>query len=186
MNLEEVTDILRKKLPSLDCVTNLEWQDTLKLRHFVQHEFQLHGYLSFATFERVLDWKLRKQRKRTEKYRKNITGDLVREISGCFYRIKHENEEMERKIKIDILSAIPGVGIGVASTILTFAHPDQYAIIDKRVWEVLYQEVKNSFTIDDYGRYLINARQIAESLDCDVHVVDFLLWKEYEDLHPMD
>ncbi len=180
--MRAITNKLRKRLPLLTCDANSEWRDTLDLRQLVQHEFQMHGYLSFTTYEKVLDWKLRKQRKRTEKYRSGITNELVQEISGCFNRVRHENEEIERKIKINILSAIPGVDIGVASAILTLAYPNIYAIIDFRVWKVLYGEDKHSFSIGDYGKYLIDVRKIAKSLNCDVQNVDFLLWNEFENL----
>jgi hypothetical protein len=171
---------LREGLPSLDPVTNPAWRDTLSLRQLVQHEFQLHGHLSPATFEAVLDWKLRKQRQRTEKHRNGITPDLIRLITSCFAQAKHEDELMEREIRLHVLCALPGVGLGIASAILTLAHPADYGIIDFRVWKVLYQEDKKGFTIGDYRKYLDDLRKIASELECNAQEVDFLLWKEFE------
>lgn len=173
---------LRERLSCLAPATNAAWRDTLALRQLVQHEFQMHGHLSIGTFEAVLDWKLRKQRKRTEKHRNGITADLIRQITLCFAQAKHEDEKTEREIKLNVLCALPGVGLGVASAILTLAYPEEYAIIDFRVWKLLYGVDKRTFTIGDYRKYLQDVRKIASELDCDAQEVDFLLWEEYDEM----
>lgn len=178
--MNELIDRLRGRLLSLDPASNVAWRDTLALRRLVQHEFQMHGHLSPVTFEAVLDWKLRKQRKRTEKHRNGMTADLIRQITSCFAQAKHEDEKTEREIRLNVLCALPGVGLGVASAILTLAHPEDYGIIDFRVWKVLYQQDKKVFTIGDYRKYVEDIRKIASELDCGAQEVDFLLWEEYE------
>lgn len=178
--MTELSERLRERLRSLDPLTNATWRDALALRQLVQHEFQMHGHLSLATFGAVLDWKLRKQRKRTEKHRNGVTADLIRLITSCFAQVKHADEKTEREIRLDVLCALPGVGLGVASAILTLAQPENYGIIDFRVWQVLYREDKKVFTIGDYRKYLDDVRRIAAELDCDAQEVDFLLWEEYD------
>ena len=84
------------------------------------------------------------------------------------------------EIKLKVLMAIPGTGLGVASAILTLSTPETFAIIDFRNWRVLYNEVKRTFTLTEYKKYLESIRQFAVQLTCDVQEVDYLLWKEFE------
>lgn len=173
---------LRKSHAKHITLTNPEWAFTVNLRNLVSHEFATQGYLTLATFDAVLDWKLRQQRKRTEKHRSGNTTDLVRELTGTFWRVKHNDPDKLLDIKLGVLMSIPGVGIGVASSILTLSGPANFAVIDFRNWEVLYSEKKQQFTVSDYKRYLADVRKLARKLDCDVREVDFLLWKEFESL----
>ena len=161
-------------------MSNPAWRETLAVRKLVQHDFQMHGHLTPATFEAVLDWKLRKQRNRTKKLRSCLTADLVRHITTCVAQVKHKDEKIEREIKLRVLCALPGVGLGVATAILTLAHPKDYGIIDFRAWKVLYGEDKRVFTVGDYAKYLADLRKIAVELGCDAQEADFLLWEAYD------
>jgi thermostable 8-oxoguanine DNA glycosylase len=173
---------LRKSHEKHITLTNSEWERTMGLRNLVGHEFSTQGYLTLQTFNKVLDWKLRQQRKRTEKLRIENTADLIRELTGTFWRVKHNAPDKVVEIKLGVLMSIPGTGIGVASALLTLSDPANFAIIDFRNWKVLYSEDKRHFTVPEYKKYLADVRQLAEQLDCDVQEVDFLLWKEFEDL----
>ena len=173
-------DNLASNRQSLISVNNPEWSHILSLRILVRHEFKAHGFLTLSTYEAVLDWKLRKQRKRTEKHREENSSELIKELTGVYWRIKHESSDKELDIKLAVLTAIPSVGIGIASAILALSHPEDYAIIDFRNWKVLYNEEKRQFSSGDYKKYLAEVREIAKKLDCDVQEVDYLLWKAYE------
>lgn len=173
---------LRKSHVKHITLTNPEWALTVNLRNLVGHEFATQGYLTLQTFDSVLDWKLRQQRKRTEKHRSENTVDLIRELTGTFWRVKHNDPDKLVEIKLGVLMSIPGTGIGVASSLLTLSDPANFAIIDFRNWKVLYSEDKHQFTVPKYKKYLADVRQLADQLDCDVQEIDFLLWKEFEDL----
>ena len=176
MNIEN----LKAKHQSLIVSSNSEWTQILSLRSLVRHEFENYGFLTITTFDAVINWKLRKQRNRTEKHRVGNSTELIKEHTGAFWRVKHEDKDKLLAIQIAILLAIPGVGIGVASAIFTLCYPDEYAIIDFRNWKVLYGKDKTQFTVSEYKRYLLDVRDLASKLDCDVQEVDYVLWKEYE------
>jgi len=161
---------------------NAEWVSVVKLRDLVKGDFKRQGYLNTQTYHTVLDWKLRRQRNRTERHRENNTEDLITELTGTFWRVTHPNAEKQMEIKLKILMAIPGTGLGVASAILTLSTPQTFGIIDFRNWRVLYNELKRTFTLTEYKKYLESIRQFAAQLTCDVQEVDYLLWKEYENL----
>jgi hypothetical protein len=171
---------LKLKLLKLTTSSNPEWAFILNLRAIVGHEFYAHGWMTKSTFDAVVDWKLRKQRGRTEKHREGITPELLREITGAFWRVHHVDPEKEMEIKLALLMAIPGVGMGVATAILTLTFPESYGVIDFRNWKVLFGEDKKQFIVGDYVKYLDRLRELAEELDCDVQEIDYVLWKEYE------
>jgi hypothetical protein len=161
---------------------NAEWVEVVNLRNNVKREFESQGYLNAETYETILDWKLRRQRNRTERHREDNTENLITELTGTFWRVTHPNAEKQMEIKLKILMAIPGTGLGVATAILTLSTPASFAIIDFRNWRVLYDELKRTFTMSEYKKYLANIRQFALQLLCDAQEVDYLLWKEYENL----
>ena len=173
-------DNLKAKHQSLIVSSNSEWTQILSLRNLVRYEFETCGFLSFSTFDAILDWKLRKQRNRTEKHRVGNSAHLIKELTGAFWRVKHEDKDKLLAIQLAILLAIPGVGIGVASAVFTLCYPKEYAIIDFRNWKVFYGKDKRQFTASEYKRYLLDMRELARKLGCDVQEVDYLLWKEYE------
>jgi thermostable 8-oxoguanine DNA glycosylase len=168
------------KHQSLIVSSNSEWTQILSLRKLVRHEFDARGFLTASTFDAVIDWKLRKQRNRTEKHRLGNSAELIQELTGAFWRVKHEDNDKLLAIQLAILLAIPGVGIGVASAIFTLCYPSEYAIIDFRNWKVLYGEDKRQFSQADYKKYLTDMRELAAKVDCEVQELDYLLWKEYE------
>ena len=170
-------DNLKAKHQSLIVSSNSEWTQILSLRKLVRYEFETCGFLSFSTFDAILDWKLRGQRQRTENHRLGNSAELIKELTGAFWRVKHEDKDKLLDIRLATLLAIPGVGIGVASAIFTLCYPDKYAIIDFRNWKVLYGKDKTQFTVSEYKRYLLDVRDLASKLDCDVQEVDYLLWK---------
>jgi hypothetical protein len=174
------TDNLKAKHQSLIDSSNPEWVYILSLRNLVRHECNAHGFLTISTFDAILDWKLRAQRQRAEKHRIGNSADLIQELTGAFWRVKHEDKDKLLDIRLAILLAIPGVGIGVASAIFTLCYPDEYAIIDFRNWKVLYGEDKRQFSQADYKKYLTDMRELAEKVDFEVQELDYLLWKEYE------
>lgn len=171
---------LKKVRQKLITESNPEWAFALNLRNLVRHEFATQGWLTSPTLDAILDWKLRKQRNRTEKHRNGNTAELIMELTGAFWRIRHENPDKELDVKLAVLMAIPGTGIGIASAIQTLATPENFGIIDFRNWKVLYNEDKRQFTTTEYKRYLEDVRKLASQLDCDVQEVDYILWKKFE------
>jgi len=173
---------LRTLRQQLITTNNAEWVSVVNLQNLVKGEFVTQGYLNSLTYHTVLDWKLRRQRNRTERHRDNNPEDLIRELTGTFWRVSHPDAEKEMEIKLKVLMAIPGTGLGVASAILTLSTPENFAVIDFRNWRVLYNEIKRNFTLTEYKKYLKEIRRFALQAECDVQEVDYLLWKEYEKL----
>lgn len=106
---------------------------------------------------------------------------IVAGILGVDFDALYQRERRRRRQRLILvasgLAVLAGVGIGVASAIIALSHPEDYAIIDFRNWKALYGEDKKNFTTPEYKRYLLDVRDLASKLDCDVQEVDYLLWK---------
>jgi len=102
---------LRTLRQQLITPNNAEWLSVVNLRNLVRGEFENQGYLNSQTYHTVLDWKLRRQRNRTERHREDNTEDLIRELTGTFWRVSHPDAEKEMEIKLKVLINV-GNGVG--------------------------------------------------------------------------
>lgn len=99
---------------------------------------------------------------------------------------------------VNILTQLSGVGVPLASTVLTVAYPDSYAIIDYRAFRGLaaakpeiadprsegysvyadfLEHFRNYLTsAEAYGYYMDHIRKIAEDEEISAREVDMALW----------
>jgi len=139
-------------------------------------------YLNEQEFERILRWKLRGQYGRGTEVRRHNTDHIIRTISETVFRIQHENDDYETKMRISMLSTIPGVSIPVASAVLTLVEPTRYTVIDFRVWRQMFDEDKRIFSYSDYARYRSRVMLFAGELQWTPQEVDAAIW-EYDRRH---
>lgn len=161
-----------------------EWQKTEKIKSEMQRHLASTPERSISTevFDHILDWKLRRQRGRTENRRGKITHEMLASVTACALSLEHQDSECLAEVRLKLLSALPGVGHGLASAILTLAFPEDYAVIDFRVWRVMFQEEKRVFTPGDYKKYLKEMRRVAKLYEWPVQKLDYFAWSYYEEL----
>jgi len=70
-----------------------------------------------------------------------------------------------------------GVGVRVASAILTFYDPDKFGVIDRFAWKALYGMDKDDFALEDYVKYLTEIRKMAAKYHTRTREVDLALWE---------
>ena len=133
-------------------------------------------FLTSADLEKILDWKLRDQIGRQRKIREKNTDEIVEKITKTAFAIVHPNNEIETEFKISILTTLKGVGIPVASSILTLSYPNKYAVIDFRNWRQLYGVKKNSYSLKEYLKYLKDVKEMAKSKNVNPQDIDIYLW----------
>jgi thermostable 8-oxoguanine DNA glycosylase len=119
------------------------------------------GFISKDLGMKILKWKSHRP---TKHYDKNSKADFENITKNAF-------QQKDEKIKIHILTALTGVSYPAASAILMFYDPDQYPVIDIRVWKQLYKNgllTENpkgqNFTLYQWETYLNAIRQIAKEL----------------------
>jgi len=82
------------------------------------------------------------------------------------------------KSAIDVLCRLHGVGIPVASAILTMIDPERYTIIDVRALESLgVSRSENSIDYDYYLAYLQKCRELAREHKVSLRTLDRALWQ---------
>ncbi|MDD4873468.1 MAG: hypothetical protein PHE15_00595, partial [Dehalococcoidales bacterium] len=96
----------------------------------VSKNFQEHGYLTPEEFFAIVIWKSNRAktnvRRGIEKSKKNI-----RTITSEVFRAKTPEQ------KLEVLTLIPGIGIPMASAILTVCYPDNFTVADYRACTAL-------------------------------------------------
>jgi hypothetical protein len=133
-------------------------------------------FLTAAEFEEILHWKLRGQFGRQKQIRAVNTDVLIRTVTGCAFSIQHEEKDYEVELRLKILSSLRGVGVPVASAILALTFPHAYAVIDFRGWRQIFGDKRNSFSVEDYQKYVKEVRRLALELGWPVQEVDLAIW----------
>lgn len=97
-------------------------------------------------------------------------NDRVKQISQFSFGTRDE------KARIESLDSLVGVGYPMVSTILHFAFPDKYPIMDFRVIRTLdWQKPSNNFNF--WQCYCERIRAIAEKYNLTIRTVEKALWK---------
>lgn len=126
-----------------------------------------HKYLDRDKFIRLCLWKTPRRRKN---YKKN--DDLtVREITSFSFSAKSE------RVKIESLQMLYGVSYPVASTILHFAFPNKYPIMDFRVIESLEWKQPKSYNFDFWQKYCNKITELAKKYKLSIRTIDKALWQ---------
>ena len=134
-------------------------------------------YLTLLEFDEILRWKLGNQYNRQKKRRESNSEELVRTITQTAFQITHPDKEYEVELRLGILCLLRGVGVPVASAILALTFPEEYGVIDFRVWRQLFgEEKRDDFSIEDYKQYLNKLRNLAKELEWTVQEVDLAIW----------
>lgn len=169
---------------SFDYDSSYHWQTTEDLKSDIgTHRMQNPaGGLSLKLVNRIIDWKLRNQRHRTEKHRQLLTAAIWMGVTECAFSVKHTDADILASVQLSLLAALPGVGAGLGSAILALTFPEDHGVIDFRVWKVIFATEKRSFTPKDYVTYLRELRPLAQETGWSVQKADFMVWSAYDEL----
>jgi thermostable 8-oxoguanine DNA glycosylase len=169
-NKEQILSLIARANDSQETIDLISYFETIKNN-------RVPLYLDEIDFEKILKWKLRKQYYRQEKQRLLNTNDLIKKITKTAFEIEHLNKDYEIELKLKLLTSLKGVGIPIASAILTLIFPNKYAVIDFRIWRQLNKKPKISYTIGDYLRYLKHVKQLSEKYNLSTQQIDMAIWQ---------
>jgi len=135
------------------------------------------GYFTKDEFLKMCSWKS----PRPKRYYESNSAELIEDISKNVISTKYE------KRKIDLLTKLKGVNIPTASAILTLIDPQNYGVIDIRVWQLLYLygSVKKNprgqgFNFNDWFYYLSKLRYFAKKFHCLVRNIEYSLFQYHK------
>ncbi len=105
---------------------------------------------------------------------KTNNGQVIRTVTGIALTLRDRQA-------IELLTVLNGVGVPMASTILTMVFPNKFAVIDVRAWAALYtlglvRQDKRTFTAADYALYMRIVRRLARKNHISPRQVDMALW----------
>jgi thermostable 8-oxoguanine DNA glycosylase len=138
-------------------------------------------YLTKQEFEEILRWKLRDQYNRQRRNIEKNTEQNIIIITTAAFSIEHADQDYLLELRIKILLSLWGVGVPVASAILALIYPNQYGIIDFRIWRQCFDGSgkQQSFTISQYKMYIDKITNWANELKVPVQAIDLAIW-EYD------
>ncbi len=136
-------------------------------------------YLTAVELEELLEWKLGQQLGRQRAIRAANTDEIVRAVTGLALTITHPDREYELELRVNVLCALRGVGVPVASAVLALVFPEEYAVIDFRGWRQVFDADQTTFFVSDYQKYMREIRRLAVELGWAAQEVDYAIW-EYD------
>ena len=126
-------------------------------------------------------WKSSRPKKQ---YLKNSNEEVI-SISKKVLSTKYE------KRRVELLTTLKGVLIPTASTILTLIDPQNYGVIDIRVWQILYlygsvkvKPTGTNFDFNNWYNYLMKLRYFAKKFKVSVRDIErtiFLYHKKIQE-----
>jgi thermostable 8-oxoguanine DNA glycosylase len=145
-------------------------------------------YLDETEFNAILKWKLRQQYGRQEAKRKANTPENIEATTKlCFNIPQLQDNVHDTRLRVHVLTALQGVGVPVASAILTFWKPETYAVIDFRNWRQLFEGPRAATTcsVKEYLAYLKVLQEMAAHHGVTMQQLDIAIWqKDIETPHP--
>ena len=166
------------------------WQeDSDPLFRSISQAIQSRDFeLSVAELQRISQWKLQSSRNNSN-IKENSNGAVIQQFQSAL------TASTDREA-IDALTELSGIGVPMASTMLTVAKPSHYAIIDYRAFRGLagakpdivdsqqyadYAEFLEHFRTylknpEAYEFYMNHVREIADAEGLSARQVDMALW----------
>jgi hypothetical protein len=158
----------------------------------ISAHFQQRGHIRRDEFREIAEWKSPRQKSR---YKNNRQTDVELVTSTAI------NSHLNVEHQVSALCELDGVGVPVASAILTVVFPQDYGVLDYRAWRAaewfdqgtvsfssyggyadFLDDLRNYATTEAYKSYLDNIRTIANSQGVSAREVDMALWA-YDESH---
>lgn len=131
------------------------------------------GSFSRAEFIRMCRWKSPRARRL---WQTNSPG-RIRSVSRAVLATRNERRRME------LLTGLAGVGVPMASAILTLLDPRRYGVLDIRAWQLLFaihsvdtNRRGQGFTIAQWEDYLAALRHHARRLGVGARTIEYTLF----------
>jgi thermostable 8-oxoguanine DNA glycosylase len=153
--------------------------ETLKTELWRRRKERDPFFLTAEELDTVFHWKLRSQYGRQTSIRRKNSDAAYRAVTEAVFKIAECDFGYESRVRLNLLTALPGIGIPVASAVLALIDPQRYCVIDYRGWRAVFCEERRSFSTSDYLRYSKEVARVAADLGWSVQETDLAIW-EYD------
>ena len=154
----------------------IEWTETAGLIHELRVA-RKRGYLRPGELEAVCYWKS----PRAIHHIRSNSSSAIRAATRAALGARSE------RARLEALTALSGVSVPMASSVLTLLDPKRYGVIDIRVWELLYElgtVTKNpgavGFSFDNWHEFLMIIRHFAKKLGCKARDIERTLFMAHK------
>jgi len=129
------------------------------------------GHYTREEFIAVCAWK-------TVRSRPKVAANSEQDVVAATGRALSTADEATR---IEALLALTGVGVPTASTLLYFAFPNDYPILDVRALESLGVKARSQYPVSFWLAYLDACRELAGRCGVSLRTLDKALWQHSKD-----
>jgi hypothetical protein len=148
----------------------------IHLKELIRDRFkQGQCSLTKRIFLGIATWKTPRQK---PNYERNPPG-LISEVTEIAFQ-KGRNE----RVRIELLTIVDGVQYPVASTLLHFAFPDRYPILDFRAVWSLGMEQPSAYTFEFWWEFVGRMRTESSRLRLPIRELDKALWAYSKENQP--
>lgn len=140
---------------------------------FIGPKIKKRGFVNFQEFYKICMWKSVRQ-----KHNYLVNKKTVERVTKEAFK---ENDERKKMVG---LCQLKGVGIPMASAILTIVFPDKYAVIDIRCIEMLNKlnlTIKKHITLNIWLEYLKIIRNLAKDNGLTPREIDKVLFAMHKE-----
>ncbi len=116
---------------------------------------------------------------KTVRSRPKVAANTEAAIADATGRALAADDEATR---IAALLELEGVGVPTASTLLYFAFPDDYPILDVRALESLGVKPRSTYPVSFWLEYLGACRELARRAGVSIRTLDKALWQYSKEL----
>ena len=135
------------------------------------------GYLRRQELDEIAQWKSPRRAGLVQHNPEHV----VEKVTGLALALK----DTDPNYAIGLLTVLSGVGMPIASAVLTVADPRNFGIIDIWAWRALSRwqpdrfswKEASSFSVEEFLRYLETVRELAQDSGLSCREVDMALWR---------
>jgi hypothetical protein len=141
-----------------------------RYRYAADPTLQDSDFLSYRDFITICGWKSQRPHHHVRKNTEQTVSVVTRAVRDI--------DDDTGVIRLRLLQVFDGVGLPTASALLHLGLPHlKFPLIDQRAWWSLYGEEKATFDEDDWLRYVIDCRNLADRLGVSMRELDRGLWQ---------
>ena len=137
---------------------------------------QQRGHYTRAELILVCAWK-------TARSRPKVASNTAAAIRNATHTALNEADEAAR---MNALISLEGVGVPTGSTLLHFADPEAYPILDVRALQSLGALPRSVYPVGFWLDYLDYCRRLAGELGVSLRTLDKALWQHSRELRDQD
>lgn len=159
-----------------------EYELEKQLFNEISNNFKENKTLSDEEFFKIIIWK-------SNRTKGKILAGIKKSKKNIKELMKNVHNAKTLAEKVETLTKIKGIGLPIASAVLSVCYPKEFTILDYRVWGILFEDKKVKSkrvpnTISGYLDYVNICKNYAKELKLSLRDFDKAMWGRsfFEDL----